>query len=111
MTTLVRHSAQRAVIDPKIMSTTTCTATNVLLPPSHMLTPESPIPTLLPYKDSDDEEYVSHYILNIIGDNIYHYDYLPMPDHNPTYATFSQDYCAPPILTAGTLTPALLHTF
>ena len=34
-----------------------------------------------------------------------------MPDHNPTYSLFSQDHHAPPILTTGILTPALLCTF
>jgi hypothetical protein len=110
-TTLVRCSARRAPIDPKVASSTVNTATNVPLPPSHLPIPESPIPSLLPYEDSDDEEYISHYILDVVGDNIFHYDYLPMPDHNPTYALFSQDHHAPPFLMAGTLTLALLHTF
>src|ERR1700683_4418844 len=34
-----------------------------------------------------------------------------MPDHNPTYAIFLRDHCAPPILTACILIPALLHMF
>jgi hypothetical protein len=69
----------------------------------------SPIPDLVSCSDSDNNNHTPHYILNMVGNNIFHY--LPMPTDSLETAIFSQDYKFPPITTAGAPTPALLCAF
>jgi len=64
---------------------------------------------LLSDSDSDGDDYTPHYILDVVGNHVLHYDYMPFDSSPP--AIFSQDHKGPPVLTAGALTPALLRAF
>jgi hypothetical protein len=111
VTSLSTRSTRRAQTEPTNTSTVVKLAkiTSTLQSPPPKA--PSPIPDLIDCSDSDDDDYVPHYILDVVGDQIFHYDYIPMPAETTAPALFLQDHKAPPILTPGALTPALLRAF
>lgn len=97
--------------ETSVINSTALSNTFLLTPTITPDSPQSPLVLISCNSDLDNSDYTPHFILDVVRDNILHYDCLHMQTENLTPTVFLQDHKTLPVLMVGALTLALLHAF